>query len=154
MIGKITQLRDMTLGVGWAVVVLSVFLCGCGESEKDRKDKETEACFEQAEAHYQAGRNDDAIAAFKKAIALKPDNARAYGNMGYAYDSLDQYDQAAAAYRKALLIKPDDPEVYLSMGFAYHKSEQRTKAVAAYEKAIALDPDGQTGSLARDALRR
>ncbi len=47
-----------------------------------------------------------AIAAYKKAIVIKPDYANAYCSMGFAYDDLKRYTDALAAYKKAIALEP------------------------------------------------
>ena len=51
-------------------------------------------------------RHKDAIAAFEKAIALKPDYAEAYLLMGVSYKELEQYEDAMAAYKKGITLEP------------------------------------------------
>ena len=49
----------------------------------------------------------DAAAAYEKAIAIKPDDFRAYLNMGLAHESIKQYTPAIAAFKKYLTLKPE-----------------------------------------------
>lgn len=53
------------------------------------------------------GRNDQAIAFFKKCIELEPENAGAYVNLGNAYYNAGQPEQGAAMHQKALSIDPN-----------------------------------------------
>ena len=48
----------------------------------------------------------DAIVAFKKATAIKPDYALAYFWMGRGYHLLKQYPEAIAAYQKYIALEP------------------------------------------------
>ena len=68
--------------------------------------KQANAYLHEGLAHYAAGRNTEAIAAYKKAIKLKPDYPEAYLYMGYAYEQIKQYTDAIAAYRQYLRLKP------------------------------------------------
>jgi len=68
MIEKISQLRVLTLVAVCVGVVLPVFLCGC-ESQEAREAK---VHFRQAQAHFIAGRYEEAIAVYKKAIDIEP----------------------------------------------------------------------------------
>ncbi len=90
-----------------------------------------------------ADRYGEAIATFKKAIALKPDNAEAYYKMGHSYKELKQYSEASDAFKKVISIKPDFAETYFYMGIAYSHLKQYTKAIAALKKCIALRPTGK-----------
>ena len=53
------------------------------------------------------GKLAEAVEAYKKALAIKPDFAEAYNNMGIAFKKQDKLGEAIEAYKKALSIKPD-----------------------------------------------
>jgi tetratricopeptide (TPR) repeat protein len=48
---------------------------------------------------------------FKAAIALDPENAQAYFELGYAYKDMGRYEDATAMFRKALQYRPIFPEM-------------------------------------------
>jgi len=48
---------------------------------------------------------------FKAAIALDPENAQAYFELGYAYKDMGRYEDATAMFRKALEYRPVFPEM-------------------------------------------
>ena len=79
------------------------------------------------------------MAAYRKAIELKPDYPEAYDNLGVVLEK--KLDEAVAAYRKAIELKPDDPEAYINLGIALADQKKLAEAVAAYRKAIELKPD-------------
>ena len=93
---RLKQSRVLPLAVGCAISVLPAFLCGCEsktdraarEDKTDSKKREAEAYRKQGFDHSEAGRYEEAIIAYKKYIALKPDDALAYHNMGNACQSL------------------------------------------------------------------
>ncbi len=63
---------------------------------------------------------EQAIAAFQKAIDIKPDDHEAWNNLGFVYaDGLKNYEQAIAAYQKAINIKPDFHEAWYNLGIVY-----------------------------------
>ena len=78
---------------GCAALVLSGFLCGCNNGDAE---EEARACFDRAFAHFEKGQYEAAIAAFKKAIAIKPDFAEAYNNRAVVHYFRRQYDKAWA----------------------------------------------------------
>ena len=47
---------------------------------------------------------------YDRAIALNPNDARAYNNRGYTYQLLKQYQQAIEDYDRALAINPNSNE--------------------------------------------
>ena len=56
------------------------------------------------------GKLEEAIEAYNKALAIKPDYAEAYNNMGNALQEQGKLEEAIEAYNKALAIKPDNAE--------------------------------------------
>ena len=84
---------------------------------------------------------DEAIAAYNKALSIKPDYAEAYNNMGNALKDQGKLDEAIAAYNKALSIKPDYANAYNNMGVTLQEQGKLDDAIAAYNKALSIKPD-------------
>ena len=63
-----------------------------------------------ANAYEQVKRFDDAIATYKKALALNPTNASAYCNMGYAQMQQGKIDEAISNFMKTIEIDPSMPQ--------------------------------------------
>ena len=61
------------------------------------------------------GKLEEAIEAYNKALAIKPDYAEAYSNIGVALADQGKLEEAIEAYNKALAIKPDYAEAYSNM---------------------------------------
>jgi tetratricopeptide (TPR) repeat protein len=80
----------------------------------------------------------DAEAAYRQAIALTPDDAEAYYNLGNALYDQGQYAAAEAAYRQAIALTPDDAEAYYNLGNALYDQGEDAAAEAAYRQAITL----------------
>jgi len=87
------------------------------------------------------GKFEEAIAAFNKALLIKPDYADAHNNMGVVLKEQGKLDEAIAAYNKALLIKPDFAEAHNNMGAANNAQGKFEEAIAAYNKALLIKPD-------------
>jgi len=56
---------------------------------------------------YREERYAESIAASRAALALRPNYAEAWNNIGAAYNKLGRYDKAADACAEALRLKPD-----------------------------------------------
>ena len=87
------------------------------------------------------GKLDEAIAAYKKVLSIKPDYPEAYNNMGAVFQDQGKLDEAIAAYKKVLSIKPDYPEAYNNMGAVFQDQGKLDEAITAYKKALLLKPD-------------
>jgi serine/threonine protein kinase/Flp pilus assembly protein TadD len=81
-------------------------------------------------------------AAFHKAIALKPDDASAYSNLGALLcDHLDRPADAERLFRKAIALKPDYAEAHYNLGNALCQQKKLEEAMAEFRKAIRIKPD-------------
>ena len=63
------------------------------------------------------------LAAYEKALVLKPDLAEAWLGRGNVFAELKRYDEASAAYDKALALKPDLAEAWLGRGNVLHRTQ-------------------------------
>src|SRR6478672_7259163 len=81
---------------------------------------------------------DEAVAAYRQAIRIKPDYAEVHLNLGNALKERGSLDDAVAAYRQAIAIKPNYAEVHLNLGNALKERGSRDDAVAAYRQAISV----------------
>jgi Flp pilus assembly protein TadD len=61
----------------------------------------------RASGYVAAQRWDEAIADLNKAIELKPDDAIAYENRGWAYEEKGDVQKAIENYREAAKLNPD-----------------------------------------------
>ena len=91
--------------------------------------------------HALAGRHDEAIAAFKKAIELDPKNAYPWNGLGNVYDDLGRHDEAIAAYNKAIELDPKFAAPWNGLGNVYTLQGQHDQALEAFRKAVELAPD-------------
>ena len=87
------------------------------------------------------GRLDQSVAAYNKALAIKPDYAEAYNNMGIALKEQSKLEDAIEACNKALAIKPDYGDAYYNMGNVLKDQGELEEAIEAYNKALAIKPD-------------
>jgi protein O-GlcNAc transferase len=94
--------------------------------------------FRSYNATGNTARSNDALAAYNKALALKPDYAEAYQNLGTALRDLDRPEEAVVAYNKAIQIKPEHWANYINLGFMRQKQAQNEEAVALFERALLL----------------
>jgi tetratricopeptide (TPR) repeat protein len=97
------------------------------------------------------GKHGAAEAAYRKAIALKPDLAEAHFNLGIVLYNLRKLGEAEAAYRKTIALQPEFAEAYYFLGIALMRRAQFQEAAATLKKASALLPEATGG---REQARR
>ena len=84
---------------------------------------------------------EEAIEAYNKALAIKPDYVRRLLQHGHCTPRQGKLEEAIEAYNKALAIKPDYVDAYYNMGIALKDQGKLEEAIEAYNKALAIKPD-------------
>jgi tetratricopeptide (TPR) repeat protein len=77
---------------------------------------------------------------YRQAIALNPEFAELYNQLGVTLYALLRDEEAIVAYRAAIARNPDYADVYLNLGLALARLGCKDEAKSAYETAIRLDP--------------
>jgi tetratricopeptide (TPR) repeat protein len=84
----------------------------------------------------------EAIAEYREAIRLKPDDAVAHTRLGAILcDVKHDYSGAEAAFREAIRLEPDDAWAHFCLGNALLAQGKQPEAIVAYREAIRLKPD-------------
>ncbi len=86
-------------------------------------------------------RLDEAIASFRKAIALKSDYAPAHYNLGLALYKKGDLAGAIAEWQTAIRLEPGSPLAYYNLGVAFAERGDLDRAIDAYRNAVRLKPD-------------
>ena len=92
-------------------------------------------------AYFDKGQLEEAIAAYKCALAIDPNLVEAHCNLGSAYDTRGQTEEAIAAYKRALAINPHYAMAHNNLGSSYASKGQTEEAIAAYKRALAIAPN-------------
>ena len=92
---------------------------------------------------FKEDRIDEAIEAFKSAIALAPeeDFALPYQHLWLAYQKKGLQLEALAVIEPAAQKYPDSAQCQFYLGISYWYARQTEKSVGAFQKALALEPD-------------
>jgi len=94
-----------------------------------------------AAAYDLEGKYDQAITYYQQAIALKPDNAGYYDNLGNCLAATGKIDDAMAAYSKsAELDPPNAASAWRNAGISLYNAGKMQDAIAPFQKAVAVDP--------------
>ncbi len=88
-----------------------------------------------------AGRIEEAIGQFKKAIQLDPRDGRAYLNLGYIYFLQGKLEEATQAFKKAMTLSPNLlPECHNNLGVAYLRQGRIQEAIKEFQNALEIRP--------------
>lgn len=89
---------------------------------------------------FEAGRVDEAIVHYQKALAILPRYELAYYHLGCALAEKGQADEAVAHYRKALEIYPDFVDASFNLATTLLEQGRVDDAIAEFQKALAMRP--------------
>jgi len=85
------------------------------------------------------GRCEQAVAAYDRALALRPD-AESFVNRGLALQSLNRQREALASFERALALEPRNIQALYRRGVTLNELGRADEALAAYDQVLALAP--------------
>ncbi|WP_126226958.1 tetratricopeptide repeat protein [Burkholderia ambifaria] len=88
----------------------------------------------------ECGRLDDAIAHYRRAVALRPDYPEAHNNLGNALRDARDPTEAMQSCSRAIELRPGYAEAYNNLGNVLQDLGELDAAAASYGKAIAFHP--------------
>jgi lipoprotein NlpI len=103
------------------------------------------AAFQRGLAAQQAGRIDEAITAYRKAVRLNPGLAPAQFNLGQLLRQRREYQEAASCFEGAARLRPTAADAWLNLGAMLELLERHREAVRAYDLAIGCAPEDPVG---------
>ena len=89
----------------------------------------------------QAGRPEEAIPQFERAVELDPQNADTHNNLANLLSRQQRFTEAEAQYRQALDIDPALPEAHYGLGMVLYAREKVEEAIRKLEEALRLRPE-------------
>lgn len=98
------------------------------------------------EAYEAAARYEDAVAAYRLATELKPDQAAYFNNLGNALARLGRVEEALQAYERAAAIDPANAGMYyLNYGIVLYQLNRLKDAIEPLKKATQINPRNPDG---------
>jgi len=146
------SLRTMHVGIGdpTTVETLTIRAAGAaaaaaaeGASDKDKaalakRQLEMQTAFKDARTAADAGKFDEAIAAYSKVLAGVSKCSQCYVGLGDVYMKKGSPAEAEDAYKKALDADPTSPDGYLALATFYNTQKKFDEASAMSSKAMEL----------------
>jgi tetratricopeptide (TPR) repeat protein len=113
----------------------------CAAPERSRADRTPEDLFFEGVALGKQGKLAEAVAAYRRALDLRPTFVEALHNLGEALGRLGQAEAAVTCFRRALEVQPNFPEAANNLGVVLMQLRRSEEAVATYHRALELRPD-------------
>ncbi len=101
-----------------------------------------------------AGRLEDAAAAYQRAIASSPDSGFLYRELAAVEQRLGKPDAALEHTRRAAALDPGDARARVLAGDVLESQGQLTAAIAEYQAAAAIEPSAEIEALIENAQTR
>jgi tetratricopeptide (TPR) repeat protein len=132
---------ESRIGVGEPTVLPDIKLTARGAGGAgDKAGDDLRASFQKAVELTQAGKYDEAEAAYKELLVKSPSVPEVHFNLGFVYAKKKDAAAAEAALLKAVELKPDYAEAYGALSELYQESGQTEKASQLLAKALANNP--------------
>jgi choline-sulfatase len=151
LFNKITTARDISKDDGAFEEVVAML------DDVVREDpKVIDAWFMLGNMYVKVGRQQEAIAYFKRALALKPDDEMAVVNLANAYRQLGRDDEALVGFRRFLELDPKNAQVRYSAAEILLDRGELDEAEKDLRGALEVEPTlvAARNALAVVALRR
>jgi tetratricopeptide (TPR) repeat protein len=81
-----------------------------------------------------------AIAAYRKSLEVKSNDARTLVNLGLAYSAMRDFPAAVEQYRQSIAIDGSRPLAFVNLGIALEGQGDAVAAAEAYKRAIEVNP--------------
>jgi len=110
---------------------------------QQKQQRLAEEYFSLGLTHAQQGRLADSEIAFRGAIAINPNYAEAYGNLGVILKALGKSNlgEIAEIFRKSLAIQKDNPDILYNLGTVLTEMGSINEAIETFQEAIKLRPE-------------
>lgn len=84
---------------------------------------------------------ESAAAWIAQAVALAPQQAEYYNNLGIALSALGRLTEAAESHQRAIDLQPTHHSAWYNLGLVFHRLQRSADARRCFERAIGLAPD-------------
>jgi tetratricopeptide (TPR) repeat protein len=116
-----------------------------------KKDpKNLTAWAELGNLYFDSDQLQEAIEAYSRYLAIKPDNPDVRTDMGIMYRKLGQFDRAIEEFRKAAQSDPKHANSHYNIGIVLlHDKEDIKGAIKAWEEYLKVEPQGEKADRVR-----
>jgi uncharacterized protein (TIGR03032 family) len=103
--------------------------------------KDPRAMLRQGVELHERGRLAEAVDAYRAALAINPNYADAYNNLGNVFQDLQQAENALECYRQAIRCEPNNVNAYRNLGYVLKEQGRISEGLSYLEQAQAIEPN-------------
>ena len=121
-------------------IILIAFLCSALAVSAQSDEK----AIRKGNRNYKSANYEKAIANYRKALEIRPNNAKAQFNLGDVYYAKQSYDTAYSEFQKVLELSPDvklKSDAVYNMGNCLLAQNKYYDAFNVYKVALKMNPD-------------
>ncbi|MCG6553303.1 MAG: tetratricopeptide repeat protein [Candidatus Magnetominusculus sp. LBB02] len=145
--------REVILSIGAAAILIACAIVSHRQAAYWRNDislfgRAADATHDNFIAYYNlgsaylnTGNEDEALAYYKKSIAIKPAYEKPYVSVGFVLLHKDMAHEASLYFTKAAALDPHDPAPVYGMGLTLMRSGRAEVAQDYFNKALSIDPN-------------
>lgn len=133
-------------GLGWKLLAACLAMQGKSEEALDAAQIAAQTLVNDSDLfnimgtiYRQLGQLDSAIAAFYRALEIRPDYAEVHNNLGGALMMQGNQDQALGEFLQAVNLDPAYPEAYQNLGSALQANGRIFEAIGSFLRAAELN---------------
>lgn len=112
---------------------------GAGPTANERFAEARELSL-RAQKAQRAGKTDQAIDLYRRALDLQPNMRGVWNNLGNLLIEKQAYLDAVEALKREADLSPDDPRPYSNLGLAYYRAGWAEESLRYHELALERDP--------------
>lgn len=91
--------------------------------------------------YHQAGKLEEAIALYQRAIAINPNIGETHYNLGIIFWKQGRNDEAISSFRRAIAANPNDAYSYYNLANLLQGEGRLEEAIVSYRHAIGINPN-------------
>jgi Flp pilus assembly protein TadD len=138
--GRAWWRRSPAAARAWGVAIVVVAAVTCHVPLLSPSAMQSTTAFNLGYYLTTAGRPDEAVAAYRRSVALLPTHARAHSNLGSLLTRRGEHDEALSHLREAVRLEPTLPSALTNLGIELSSRNQTDEAVAVLQRALTLEP--------------
>jgi len=120
-----------------------------------KNPKNLPAWVELGNLYFDSDRPKEAIEAYSRYLAVKPDNPDVRTDMGIMYRKMGQFDRALEEFRKAAQIDPKHANSRYNIGIVLlHDKHDMKGAINAWEDYLKVDPSSERAQRIRAQIEK